>query len=225
MNSSGNKKTLGVRKTDKTRRSWSVAEEQALINGLKDLVLTGWKCDNGFKSGFLGILQHHMLSAFSGTDIRADPHINSKIHVWKKTYGSLSTMMTRSGFGWWDATNTIDVESDDVWDTYVKTYTNARTMRHKSFPFYKDWLEIFGKDRATGENAEDFVDMVQTMGDKVGIDNEGGGDYVPEMPFNLQEEATEFHPTTWVKVPLALKRSPRTSANLKMTTLMKNSSQ
>ncbi|KAH6820915.1 hypothetical protein C2S53_010257 [Perilla frutescens var. hirtella] len=33
---------------------------------------------------------------------------------------------------------------------------NARTLRHKSFPFFHSWCEIFGKDRATGENVEDF---------------------------------------------------------------------
>ena len=32
----------------------------------------------------------------------------------------------------------------------------AKGLRYKTFPFYKDWCEIFGKDRATGENAVDF---------------------------------------------------------------------
>lgn len=35
---------------------------------------------------------------------------------------------------------------------------NARLMRHKSWPYYEDWKEIFGKDRATGENAEDIAE-------------------------------------------------------------------
>lgn len=33
---------------------------------------------------------------------------------------------------------------------------SARSMRYKSWPHYHHWCEIFGKDRATGENAEDF---------------------------------------------------------------------
>ncbi|KAK6163490.1 hypothetical protein DH2020_000354 [Rehmannia glutinosa] len=37
---------------------------------------------------------------------------------------------------------------------------NARLMRNKSWPFYNDWVMIFGKDRATGEHAEDFTDAL-----------------------------------------------------------------
>lgn len=33
-------------------------------------------------------------------------------------------------------------------------------MRFKSWPYDNDWGEIFGKDRATGMQAEDFVDAV-----------------------------------------------------------------
>lgn len=35
---------------------------------------------------------------------------------------------------------------------------NARLMRNKMWPHYDDWKEIFGKDRATGNNAEDVVE-------------------------------------------------------------------
>lgn len=35
---------------------------------------------------------------------------------------------------------------------------NANKIRSKSWPFYYDWKEIFGKDRATGEDAEDIQD-------------------------------------------------------------------
>ncbi|KAG8380355.1 hypothetical protein BUALT_Bualt06G0006900 [Buddleja alternifolia] len=39
-------------------------------------------------------------------------------------------------------------------------------MRFKTWPLYGNWVEIFGKDRATGECAEGFVDVfdkVQSM--------------------------------------------------------------
>lgn len=36
-------------------------------------------------------------------------------------------------------------------------------MRGKSFPFYQDWVIIFGKDRATGENSETYVDAVNGL--------------------------------------------------------------
>ncbi|KAL0435753.1 UNVERIFIED_CONTAM: hypothetical protein Sradi_0283200 [Sesamum radiatum] len=42
------------------RRTWTMLEEEALINGLKALVTTGWKCDNGFRNGYLAQLEAHM---------------------------------------------------------------------------------------------------------------------------------------------------------------------
>ncbi|KAG8390219.1 hypothetical protein BUALT_Bualt01G0061100 [Buddleja alternifolia] len=148
------------------------------------------------------LLEQAMVQAFPGTNIRADPHINSKITVWRKNYATISTLQSRSGFGWNDATNMITVESEDAWNNFVKVDNffefklnnsqfpyahfdfNARNMRYKTWPLYKDWVEIFGKDRATGEGAEGFADVVEeqvhrphvNLADK---ENELGGDYVP----------------------------------------------
>lgn len=82
-----------------TRRTWKQTEEQCLLHALKELVAEGWKCDNGFKNGFLNALEQAMAKKFPGCDLKGEPHIHSKVHVWKKQYSSLSTMFSRSGFG------------------------------------------------------------------------------------------------------------------------------
>ncbi|KAL0458770.1 UNVERIFIED_CONTAM: hypothetical protein Slati_0504200 [Sesamum latifolium] len=69
----------------------------------------------------------------------AEPHINSKIHVWKKFYSTLVSMMGKSGFGWDDSRCMITVDSQDVWDEYCKSWS-----------FFPVWREIFGRDRAEG---------------------------------------------------------------------------
>lgn len=51
-------------------------------------------------------------------------------------------------------------------------------MRYKSWPYFDSWKEIYGKDRATGESAEDIFEAYndmrmnddQTEGDGVGMD-------------------------------------------------------
>ncbi|KAL0458539.1 UNVERIFIED_CONTAM: hypothetical protein Slati_0481100 [Sesamum latifolium] len=58
------------------RRTWTIVEEEALINGLKSLMNTGWKCKNGFRNGYLGQLEAHMKRAFPHSNIKAEPHIN-----------------------------------------------------------------------------------------------------------------------------------------------------
>ncbi|KAG8382706.1 hypothetical protein BUALT_Bualt05G0105300 [Buddleja alternifolia] len=135
-----------------SRKGWTAAEEKTLANALKDLVVMGYKADNGFKSGYQNLLEQAMKQAFPGTTLRAEPHINSRIHIWRKNYGSLSTMQSKSGFGWNRTTNTITVECEDVWTNYIK-------------------------DRATGENVEGFPDVVQQILNE--NSNVVGGDYVP----------------------------------------------
>ncbi|KAL6587928.1 hypothetical protein OROMI_000906 [Orobanche minor] len=57
----------------------------------------------------------------------------------------------------------MDVKNEDEWDACKKVDTNARLMRYKGWPYYDDWCEIFGKDRATGAKAEDVMDAVNEM--------------------------------------------------------------
>ncbi|CAA0829278.1 Unknown protein [Striga hermonthica] len=149
------------KKMDKRRRSWSIKEEEVLINALKDIISKGWKCENGFKTGYLRLLERVMMKAFPNTDIRAEPHINSKIHVWKKHHGSLASMIRVDGISWDDSTKMIKAR-EDAWNSYVKIDSNARTMIGKSWPFFPDWCEIFGKDRIIRENAVDFVHEIET---------------------------------------------------------------
>ncbi|KAK6164017.1 hypothetical protein DH2020_000881 [Rehmannia glutinosa] len=150
------------KRNDKGRRSWSRREEEVLVASLKEIVSSGWKSENGFKIGYLQALEQEMMKVLPGTDLRGIPHINSKIHVWKKDYGSLVSMLSRSGIWWNDNTKMIEAH-DEAWAEYVKVDSNARLMRFKTWPFYNDWVNIFGKDRATGEHAIGFIEAGSTM--------------------------------------------------------------
>ncbi|KAG8380520.1 hypothetical protein BUALT_Bualt06G0024200 [Buddleja alternifolia] len=116
-----------------SRRCWTPEEERVLVNALKELLVRGYKANNGFKSGYQNLLEQAMIQAFPGTNIRAEPHINSCITVWRKNFGTISTMQSRSGFGWNDATNMITVDSEEAWNNYVKTDSNARNMSNNEF--------------------------------------------------------------------------------------------
>ena len=112
------------------RRSWTRKEEDALIVALKEIVAEGWKVDNAFRSGFLTVLEGKIKVAcinmegkikvaYINTDLQANPHIKSKIRN-RKNYNSLVTMLNTSGFGWNSTEKMIEVESDDIWETYYK---------------------------------------------------------------------------------------------------------
>ncbi|XP_073055114.1 uncharacterized protein [Primulina eburnea] len=149
-------------KTDKVRRIWTAPEEEVLIVALKDIIGKGYKTDNGFRNGYLPLLETALRNAFNDSDLRGHPHITSKIHVWKKQYGCLTSMLGKSGIGWNDTENMIDA-TNEAWDALLKVDNSVRVMRYKRWPHYKDWCEIFGYDRATGDRVETFSAVVHDV--------------------------------------------------------------
>ncbi|KAL8519846.1 hypothetical protein ACS0TY_010693 [Phlomoides rotata] len=170
------------------RRSWARVEEDAIIHCLIDVVNDGWKSENGFRAGFQRELERGMKRILPKTDIVANPHINSKIHVWKKEYGTLSDLLSKSGIGWNSTTSMIDVEDESVWDGCHRVDPSLKGVHYKTWPYYSQWIEIFGKDRATGENAVDPTDLFNKQGRN---ECEDEGDtcekYVPLTPTDFQE--------------------------------------
>ncbi|XP_073021718.1 uncharacterized protein [Primulina eburnea] len=151
-----------ARKSDKTRRSWTEREEECLIQALKEATTQGWKSGNGFRPGYLAFLENHLKVSFPDSNLRGNPHINSKVHVWKKLYGSIVTILSKSGVGWNDTEKTIEA-SNEIWESLIKVDNTARSMRHKRWMYYHDWCEIFGNDRAVGDKAEHFAAAVQVV--------------------------------------------------------------
>ncbi|XP_057771188.1 uncharacterized protein LOC130990999 [Salvia miltiorrhiza] len=152
-----------VNKTDKTRRTWAIKEEETLLSSLKELVAQGWKSDNGFRGGYLHKLEEAMRRVYPGTDLKGVPHINSKLSAWKKNYNSLLGILRVTGAGFNVHGNHMVDVTDEQWADIMKKDVNARGMRYKSWPMLDAWKEVFGKDRATGDNAEDLMDAVTDM--------------------------------------------------------------
>ncbi|KAL8475444.1 hypothetical protein ACS0TY_028194 [Phlomoides rotata] len=148
-------------RTENGRRSWSVREEQVLSEAMKKIVLEGWKTENGFKVGYLNLFSTYMKQVFPNTDLKPEPHINSRITVWKRNYHSLFEILKNTGVGL-DSTTKMIEATDEQWDAFMKVDPNARLMRSKSWPLYDDWCEIFDNSRATGEASSETQDESQS---------------------------------------------------------------
>ncbi|XP_075503217.1 uncharacterized protein LOC142540739 isoform X2 [Primulina tabacum] len=166
--------TSTAKKSERIRRVWTQKEDEFLIEVLKELVNAGWKSENEFRCGYLTVLEKSIAQAFPNTDLRENPHINSKIHVWKRTHGSLLTMLSRRGIGWNETEKRIEA-TDETWDSFVKVDSSVRTWRYKTWPYFLDWCEIFGNDRATGQHAESFAEALQGV-----LNMTDDNDIVPE---------------------------------------------
>lgn len=142
-------------RVDKGRRGWSCREEKVLAEACKKTVREGWKSENGFQTGYLQVLANSMKEVFPTTDIKPEPHIRSRLIVWKKNYHTIFEILSRTGVGLDSSTYMIEA-TDEQWEIIVKKDPNARLMKHKLWPLYDDWCEIFGVSRAMGEGASDF---------------------------------------------------------------------
>lgn len=67
-----------------------------------------------------------------------------------------------SGFSWDPITCKWGAEPE-VWDKLIEEKPIASKLRGKSFPFYDKFVEVYGVDRATGENAQTAAEMRAEM--------------------------------------------------------------
>ncbi|KAL8506153.1 hypothetical protein ACS0TY_017136 [Phlomoides rotata] len=146
-------------RNDKERRGWSLREEHVLAEALEKIVQEGWRSENGFKTGYLGLLHGYMKQVFPNTDIKPETHITSRLTVWKKNYHSLFEILKHTGVGL-DSTTKMVEATDEQCEGFVKKNSIAHLMRHKSWPLYDDECEIFGITRATGLGTEDHLNAL-----------------------------------------------------------------
>ncbi|KAH6827597.1 hypothetical protein C2S53_015282 [Perilla frutescens var. hirtella] len=150
----------------KNKRKWRHDEDAKLVEALLDMVNLGtYKADNGFKPGYLAFIEEKLQVSLPNSGVKAKPHIESRIKTLKRDFNIVYDMLNgsnTSGFGYDELKKCITAESD-VWDAYLQSHPTHSTWRNKPFPFYEDLLIIFGKDRATGSNAEGPADMMEDI--------------------------------------------------------------
>ncbi|KAA8529641.1 hypothetical protein F0562_034259 [Nyssa sinensis] len=143
-------------KTSKIKkRQWTRKEDKALIEALLELYNTGWKRDNGtFKSGYTAVLEKEMKSRLPGCNLKASPHIDSRLKTLKKHCDAITDMRGAIGIRWNNEEHTVMCEDDDIWEDWVKIHSDAKGLRNKPFPYYDDLCIIFGKNRANFKGVE-----------------------------------------------------------------------
>ncbi|KAL3730645.1 hypothetical protein ACJRO7_027644 [Eucalyptus globulus] len=154
MESSDFSQTQG-RGTKRDRHIWTIDEENALLDGLEELVTRGMKADNSFKSGYMILLKKWFEENFPCSGIKGNPHIESKMKNLKKFYNQIYDLRNQSDFGWDHEKHCVDIHFEDSWQKYCKTYLGATSLRGKSFPQYDRLVAVFGKDRAKENLSED----------------------------------------------------------------------
>ncbi|XP_028090914.1 hexokinase-3-like isoform X2 [Camellia sinensis] len=83
----------------------------------------------------------------------------------------------------------------------TKRVSDAKGMRNRQFLFYEDWLILFGKDRATGELAEDPADAATAMENEDANATTEEGEQSPVEQFSMNISDTDYSMSTVGNVP------------------------
>ncbi|XP_061336444.1 uncharacterized protein LOC133283580 [Gastrolobium bilobum] len=139
----------------RSNHTWTAEEDKVLIECLSEIGPC-WRGDNDFKAGYSSAMEKMMHQRIPGCSLRSIPHITSRVKLLKKQYNAIHEMVGGnggSGFGWNDAKKMIDVEKE-IFDEWVKSHPTAKGLYNKPFLHYEALGTIFGKDVASGGNAE-----------------------------------------------------------------------
>ncbi|KAK9143106.1 hypothetical protein Syun_012506 [Stephania yunnanensis] len=177
-----------------SRRKWSHAEDVALVNAMVEMVASGvYKCDNGFKPGYLTKVEEALKTTCSNLGIKARPHIESRLKSLKKDWFIVNDVICgirhgTSGFGFDSTSNMVTAPEDN--------YPEARPWRLKSFPRYENCCIIFGNDRATGEEARAPEDAFEDVNDVHDSSSTSEPLMVPTKEFDATPTSSRTRTTT-----------------------------
>ncbi|XP_042440765.1 uncharacterized protein LOC122026183 [Zingiber officinale] len=149
---------MAVRGRGKNKQYWKDEEIDALVDVLQELASDPlWKVDGGFKNNYMFQVHKILVSRIPNFDKEADPHIDSKIKWLRKKYNLISEICMQSGCQWDDVEHKINCEKQ-WFDEWCLNHKNAVGLLNFRFPYLHKLDMVWGRDRATGVHAEDFVE-------------------------------------------------------------------
>ncbi|XP_058209908.1 uncharacterized protein LOC131322564 isoform X2 [Rhododendron vialii] len=215
MESEGTAQSQTSGKEKQARRLWTHKEEECLLAAMMECICDKYRGQPGFKPGYFNEVKKELRKKLPGTTLKAQPNIESKVKNWKEKYSLIFDITRISGFGWNYATNSIQVDSQEVWNEYEKIHPKAKGMNGKAFPMYESWQILFGRDRATGEIAEDAAELDDVQAEPVETLNPDDlfDDYYTPSFANGDPAFVDISTSAGTPTSFANPPTPKTNAN------------
>ena len=104
----------------RNKRFWTADEDKVLVSALLELATDPhWKCENGFRNGYMVRLEEIIGKALPRSGLKATPHIDSRLKTLVSKFRAIAQMLSTSGFMWDDDKKMISVDRS-VYDEYCK---------------------------------------------------------------------------------------------------------
>ncbi|PIN22938.1 hypothetical protein CDL12_04347 [Handroanthus impetiginosus] len=82
------------------KKKWTQKEDVVLIAALSEMCNAGWKRENGiFKNGYTTALERKLKAKLPGCNIKASPHIESRLKLLKRQYDAIYARCSRYAMG------------------------------------------------------------------------------------------------------------------------------
>ncbi|KAI4990836.1 hypothetical protein ZWY2020_039207 [Hordeum vulgare] len=130
---------------------WTDEMDKVLLDVLVEHHNRGDQAQNGWKL-------HVYNAAIKAIRDKCGLHVTkekicSRMKTFEKHYSTISKILSESGFGWDWVNNKLLMDSDDVWNKYVKANVKATCYKNKEVKNWEAICTIYSKDRATSEVA------------------------------------------------------------------------
>lgn len=135
--------TRGPSANDRLRTIWSSEMDQYFIGLMLEQINKGNLIDGNLFSKWAWI---DMMSSFNEKfKFQYEKDILKNRHkVLRNLYRAVEKLLDHEGFSWDDYLQMV-VADNKVWDDYIKVHPDARSLRIKTIPYYKDLCVIYKK--------------------------------------------------------------------------------
>ncbi|CAN1130113.1 hypothetical protein LINPERPRIM_LOCUS13042 [Linum perenne] len=138
-------------------KGWTPQLDAALLKCLTEVKNNGLIESPKFKPGAYNVVEKLLKVLHFEADIKAEPHIKSRVNTLKLKFDAVHLLKSQSGYGWDDELKCPDIK-DQVYDDFVQKHLECANKNRVPLPMYYELLAIFGKGRATGSNVKQITD-------------------------------------------------------------------
>ncbi|KAF8400481.1 hypothetical protein HHK36_013779 [Tetracentron sinense] len=186
VNSGEGKDGQAPTNSDRSRTDWTPSMDRYFIDLMLEQVHKGNKIDHTFnKQAWTDMIA--LFNAKFGSQHEKDV-LRSRHKNLRKQYNDIKILLDQGGFAW-DETRQMVTASDDVWDTYIREYPDARSYRTKTKPNYNDLCVIYGSSTADGRH--------NFSGQEIDIDEDFLGVKIGEAKDSQATTSSDRSRTDW----------------------------